>query len=127
MNVATFKEHMASDLPRYCREIDLRCPLDRFISYAVKVLRDAGIETFESCDGGRGHCFPEPAIRFSGNYGKGFAALSVAMDYGLPVSGLRRYWSIEDGQPVGPDWEMTFVRSRLVRLQKQAERGGLIE
>ncbi len=34
-------------------------PVDCWIGYAVKVLRDAGIETYESCQGGRGHCFPE--------------------------------------------------------------------
>lgn len=52
--------------------------------------------------------------------------LGVAADYGLPVSYLRRYWSVEDGELVGPSWEMTLVRSRLVRLQLQAERSGLI-
>src|SRR5947209_13267245 len=123
MNVATFRAHVADPkLPEFCREIDKHCPLDRFISYAVKVLLDHRIETFESCDGGKGHCYREPTIRFCGNHGKGFAALSVAMDYGLPVTNLRRCWTIQDGQPTGPDWEMTFTRSRLVRLQLQAER-----
>ena len=128
MNVATFRAHVADPkLPKFCREIDKHCPLDRFISYAVKVLLDAGIETFESCEGGRGHSFPEPTIRFRGNHAKGFAALSIAMDYGLPVASVRRYWSINDGQPVGPEWEMTFVKARLIRLQRRAEQGGLIE
>src|SRR5579885_945005 len=125
MNTATFTALKADErLPQYCRELDKHCPLDRFISYAVKVLRDAGIETFESCEGGRGHCFHEPTIRFCGNHGKGFAALSAAFDYGLPVASLRRCWMIQDGQPTGPDWEMTFVKSRLTKLQRQAERDG---
>lgn len=89
-------------------------------------LREGGIETFESCEGGSGHSDPEPAVRFGGGRAAGFKALGVAADYGLPVSYLRRYWSVEDGELVGPSWEITFVRSRLVRLQLQAERSGLI-
>jgi hypothetical protein len=60
MNVSTFRAHCASALPDYCREIDRDCPLDRWISYAVKVLRDNAIETYESCQGGPGHSFAEP-------------------------------------------------------------------
>lgn len=128
MNAATLRAHVDNPhLPAYCREMDKRCPLDRWISYAVKVLRDAGVETYESCEGGRGHSFPEPTVRFCGNQTAGFKALSVAGDFGLPVASLRRFWSVNDGEPVGPDWEMTFVRTRLVRLQLQAERNGLIE
>jgi hypothetical protein len=45
---------------------------------------------------------------------------------GLPVYALRRYWRINEGGLVGPGWEMTFVKHRLVRLQRQAERDGLM-
>jgi hypothetical protein len=34
------------------------------IAEAVNILNDAGIETFESRQGGDGHRFPEPTIRF---------------------------------------------------------------
>jgi len=128
MNLATIAAHKADPkLPRYCWEIDKHLPLDRFISYAVMRLREGGIETFESCEGGRGHSSPEPMVRFWGNQGKGFQAFSIATDYGLPVSDIRRYWTVEDGELVGPSWEMTFARRRLVRLQLQAERGRLIK
>lgn len=83
--------------------------LDPGIMGAVKLLRDAGIETFESCQGGAGHSYPEPTVRFHGQRGEGFRALAVAYQHRLPVYALRRTWSIEDGEPVGPYWEMTFA------------------
>jgi hypothetical protein len=41
-------------------------PLDTAIERAVRILREGGIETFESCQGGKGHSYAEPAIRFHG-------------------------------------------------------------
>jgi hypothetical protein len=82
--------------------------LDPRIAPYVKALRERGIETFESCQGGAGHSFPEPTIRFHGERDEGFRALALALQLALPVSDLRRVWSIEDGEPVGPDWELTF-------------------
>lgn len=84
-------------------------PLDPGISAAVLVLRAAGIETFESCQGGPGHSYPEPAVRFHGEPAEGFRALAVAMQHALPVHALRRVWRMENGEPVGPWWELTFV------------------
>ena len=83
--------------------------LDSGIAPMVKVLLDAGIETFESCEGGPGHAYPEPTIRFHGDRGEGFRALAVAMQRGLPVLHLRRVWPIINGEPTGPWWEMVFV------------------
>jgi hypothetical protein len=40
--------------------------LDAGIRKAVECLQAEGIETFESCEGGPGHSFPEPTIRFYG-------------------------------------------------------------
>lgn len=83
-------------------------PLDKGIEQAVLVLCDSGVETFESCQGGTGHAYPEPTVRFHGNKAEGFRALSVAMQAGLEVSELRRVWPLLDGEPTGPWWEMTF-------------------
>ncbi|HWL10398.1 MAG TPA: hypothetical protein VNQ76_18480 [Planctomicrobium sp.] len=83
-------------------------PLDAKIAAAVKTLADAGIETFESCQGGEGHAFVEPTIRFHGDKSEGFRALDVALKSGLPVRDLRRYWDVIDGEPVGPKWEMVL-------------------
>src|SRR5207237_5867026 len=83
-------------------------PIDRGIAHAVKQLRDAGIETYESCEGGEGHAFTEPTIRFYGDKAEGYRAASIALQLGLPVTALRRFWSVIDGELTGPHWEMTF-------------------
>ncbi len=90
------------------KEYDM--PLDKGIEKEVNILAEHGIETFESCEGGEGHAFPEPTIRFFGHVGAGFKALQVALDYGLPVSQLRLVWHMQEGLPTGPNWEMTFVK-----------------
>ena len=114
-----------ANAPAYSREVGGDLPLDRWISYAVKVLRDAGIGTYESCQGGKGHAFPEPTVRFHGQQGEGFRAVSVALDYGLPVYAVRRIWSVRGGELHGPHWEMTFhPLSKLKDLQLEAERSG---
>jgi len=84
--------------------------VDSGIRHEVRVLSDNGIETTESCEGGNGHSFAEPTVRFAGSHAEGFRALGIALQHGLKVAELRRYWSIQDGEPVGPYWEMTFAR-----------------
>jgi len=83
-------------------------PLDRGIRDIVVALSSNGIETFESCEGGKGHSFPEPTVRFEGGASEGLRAMAIALDNGLPVSRLRRVWGIIDGAMHGPWWEMTF-------------------
>jgi hypothetical protein len=83
--------------------------LDQGIRPIVEILLANGVETFESCEGGKGHAFHVPTVRFHGNHAEGFRVLSVALQHGLRVCELRRYYSIEDGEPVGPRWEMTFL------------------
>ena len=85
-------------------------PLDPGIAPYVQALVDSGIETYESCEGGDGHAYPEPTIRFHGDHSEGFKALAVAVQRQLPVAALRRSWVMLDGEPVGPHWEMTFYR-----------------
>jgi hypothetical protein len=95
------------DLTNPAREKWLRS-LDQGIAPMVDVLDAAGIETFESCEGGEGHAFAEPTIRFYGDRSEGFRALAVAVQRRLPVGDLRRYWQVVDGEPQGPHWELTF-------------------
>ena len=87
---------------------DFDPPLDKGIANIVVLLRASGIETYESCEGGSGHAYPVPTVRFHGVHSEGFRALSVALQHGLHVSELRRLWSIIDGEPDGPTWELTF-------------------
>lgn len=87
-------------------------PLDAGIEDMVMVLRKHGVETFESCQGGEGHAFVEPTVRFSGEYAAGFHAFAVARENDLPVCSLRRAYRVEDGELKGPWWEMTFLPPR---------------
>lgn len=82
--------------------------LDPKIAHIVHVLRAGGVETYESCQGGEGHSYPEPTVRFFGQYDEGFRAYAWAKQHGLPVCDLRRCWIDQGGELVGPHWEMTF-------------------
>jgi len=84
-------------------------PLDPGIEPYVRILQSHGVETCESCEGGKGHSFDEPTIQFHGGQAEGFRALGIALQNGLPVSDLLRFWSIQDDEPVGPLWRMTFI------------------
>jgi hypothetical protein len=83
-------------------------PLDKGIERAVTILNDNGIETFESCEGGLGHAFHEPTIRFYGDKSEGFKALDIALKNGLKVSAIKRLWTVIDNEPNGAWWEMIF-------------------
>jgi hypothetical protein len=85
--------------------------LDAGIAPFVNVLDAHGIRTYESCQGGEGHSYPEPAVRFYGERGEGFRALAIALSHGFPVRAIRRIWTIDtDGSPHGPNWEIAFWR-----------------
>jgi len=102
----------APDLARIAAELSAEIspyePFDLGIVWAVKVLRDAGVETFESCEGGPGHSYREPTVAFHGPPSEGFRAYAVAIQYRLPIYDLRRVWCVQDGELTGPRWEMTF-------------------
>lgn len=82
--------------------------LDGGIRRFVLILRSAGVETFESCEGGSGHSMPEPTIRFHGNAWEGFRAYAAARTHALPVYALRRVYDVNDGELQGPYWEIVF-------------------
>jgi hypothetical protein len=95
-------EIAAADLTAYSS------PLDPGIATYVEALRSGGIDTFESCQGGEGHAFPEPTVKFHGDRSEGFKAIAVAIQHGLPVLKLLRTWTVIEGEPTGPHWELTF-------------------
>ena len=98
---------------------DFHPPLDPGIAYAVLILRAAGVETYESCEGSDGHACPEPTVFFHGEGSAGWSALSTAQAHGLPVLALRRVWTVINGEPTGPTWELTF-RPELLAAQAGA-------
>ena len=85
--------------------------LDPGISRAVKLLRtEANIATYESCEGGEGHCFPEPTVRFGGDHAEALRAVAILLDYGLPIFRLQRVWHVAHGELSGPWWDLVFSR-----------------
>lgn len=83
--------------------------LDAGIRRAVQVLIDHEVETFESCEGGPGHSYPEPTVRFYGTPEAGWRALGICLAFGLPILALRRVWDVLDrNEPAGPFWEVVF-------------------
>jgi hypothetical protein len=85
--------------------------LDPGIAAYVHAFREAGVQTFESCQGGPGHAFAAPTIRFAGQREEGFRVLALALELGFPVRAIQRYWAVNDGEPCGPDWEIVFKES----------------
>jgi hypothetical protein len=82
--------------------------LDAGIRRAVLILRSAGIETFESCEGGAGHAFPDPTVKFHGGAWAGYHAFAIAMEHRLPVLRMQQVYGIANGQLEGPWWELVF-------------------
>src|ERR1700736_4764493 len=60
------------------KELIFEPPLDEGIREIVVTLIANGVEAFESCEGGRGHSFPCPTVRFEGSASEGLRASSVA-------------------------------------------------
>ena len=87
---------------------DFDSPLDKGIAREVVALHNAGVETFESCEGGEGHAFPEPTIRFHGGIAEGFKAFGLARERAMPVMCVRLSYVVKDGILTGPWWEMVF-------------------
>lgn len=97
-----------ADFEKFAPAADM--PLDAGIRPYVLALRSGAVETFESCEGGEGHAFTEPTIRFHGDVGEGFRAYGIACQLGLPVFKLRCSYTVnEHGLLTGPWWEMTFT------------------
>ena len=64
--------------------------IDTKILPIVQILNEHGFKTFESCEGGEGHAFLEPTIRFEGDEFDIIKACQVCELYGFVVSEGRR-------------------------------------
>lgn len=82
--------------------------LDPGIRERVLFLTGSGVETFESCEGGDGHAFPEPTVRFHGSQSEGYRVAALLLQHGYQVREIRRVWQVLDGELTGPQWEVTF-------------------
>ena len=102
---------METELNRYkLFGLDLDMPLDEGIAHAVHALRQEGIETIESCEGGAQHPFSEPTIRIVGGSGEGFRAYGVAVRASLKPRSIARIWTVDDGELTGPYWDIIFYK-----------------
>lgn len=93
--------------------------VDAGIRFAVRVLDAAGIETYESCQGGEGHCAVLPFVRFHGGISEGYKAYTAVATFGLPVMHLSRFWTTQDLELTGPKWELIFWRPMEERADEQ--------
>lgn len=84
-------------------------PLDKGIQDFVECLVSAGVETFESCQGGDGHAYFVPTVRFHGERYEGYRAVAIALSCGFKVCELKRVWPVIDGELTGPYWEITLT------------------
>ena len=93
---------------------------------AVKILNEYGFKTFESCQGGEGHCFLEPTIRFEGSEFDLIRAYEICDLHRLPVCEVRRVYRktpvhIEDNTPdvrqIGEAWDKPFNEITFLKLE----------
>lgn len=87
--------------------------LDAGIRFAVRVLHAAGLETCQSCQGGKGHAYFEPTIDMisTGDDAEGFRALAALQSHGLPVSEIAIAWPVRHGLPYERLWRITFRKT----------------
>jgi hypothetical protein len=87
--------------------------LDPGIRFAVRVLHAAGgIETCQSCQGGKGHAYDCPSVDMiaTGEDAIGMRALAALSDHGLPVQDVSLVWNVKNGLPYEKLWRVTFSR-----------------
>ena len=82
--------------------------LDPGIADAVHVLRAAGINTSQSCEGGDGHTRSEPIVEFRGDFAEALRAVAAAVDNGIPIQELRRVWHVRFHTIEGPWWALSL-------------------
>ena len=89
--------------------------LDSGIRNAVQILNDHGFETWESCQGGDGHCFEMPTIRFWGEEFDLIRAYKICENYNLNVFEAHRVYRCVDigtnstrSCPNGDMWDIPF-------------------
>lgn len=91
--------------------------VDAGIREAVEILNAHGFKTFESCEGGDGHCFTNPTVRFEGTEYDLLRAYDICRLYKLCVGDARRVYRKQDvykgnndveAKIIGEVWENPF-------------------
>lgn len=101
--------------------------VDTEIRPVVKILNQHGFETFESCQGGDGHCYNEPTVRFFGNEFDLIRAYEICRCYGFNVYKAKRVFIKEDiyidnqsekAMPFGIAWANPFNELVFINHEK---------
>jgi hypothetical protein len=82
--------------------------MDPGIRFAVKVLHAHGLETSQSCEGGKGHAYTHPTVDLLGSAHDlpAFAALHYLENYGLEVRAVSQVWNVERGRIYEVVWRV---------------------
>lgn len=81
--------------------------IDKGILPAVKIMREHGFETFESCEGGDEHAYAESTIFFYGNEFDCLRAYEICVLYNLNVDYVGRIFQ-KEGLEIGTVWNKPF-------------------
>jgi hypothetical protein len=98
---------MATDIIQPTEE-EIIAGLDPGIRDAVVLLREHGISTGESCQGGPGHSSGWPWITFGGNEHAGLWAVWLLESAGISVDRLNRTWRLDSGSYPDPYWKVVL-------------------
>ncbi len=78
--------------------------LDPDIQPYVDVLREHGVDTIESCQGGPGHSSAGPYISFRGPVGEGLRVAGIALSLGWPITRILKEWAFFADDITPPVW-----------------------
>jgi hypothetical protein len=100
-------------------------PLDPGIVRILRIFKEHGIETCQSCEGpkgmqpegrhGAGHCYENPTIDVT--Y-QPWAALDIAMQYGVRVDQISEVFRVEGWRPVEHLWRVEFNSRDMARFRE---------
>jgi len=85
--------------------------LEPGIAPVVHALREWGIDTYYSCEGGEGHACRTPTVRFEGDEHQAFQALALVYRLGYRVQELRQVWTfagLELHAMPRPTWHLSL-------------------
>ena len=89
--------------------------VDEGIKKIVEILNKHGFDTWESCQGGQGHCFELPTVRFWGSEFDLIRAHRICENYSLNINQVSRIYrtvGISTGDtdfcPKGTVWDVPF-------------------
>ena len=110
-----YNRKLYHEMPPHAARVDVkiedlqRMGIEPRVLPHVLILMQAGIRTYQSCEGGDLHSCPRPTVYFIGTHADALMAVGVALYNRLPVHQLRREFEVRLDYGVnGPVWEIDF-------------------